>query len=160
MNTTKYLSGQWKFVKPLSTRTVFQLANFRVACFELETFLAEKGLHLKKFKFYADDFNSYLSLNLDFEDYEILMKERFEFYRFLRKNLPVNHKYDDWFINIYIPKCLESVSSIVQCNERNETLLSLVLDYRQYQPFQKPDQVFLFPSHDFLFMSQKRNKED
>jgi len=149
MNTKKYLSGQWKFVKPLSIRAKVNLIDFQAACFALEEFLAEKGLHLKKFQFYADDYNSYLSLDLDLEDYEILMNERFKFYGFLHKNLPVNHRELDWFNDFHLQ---ESLSFIVQCNELNVTGLHLVLNRRQYE--------VEFPSHDFFVMSQELNKED
>ena len=149
MKTKKYLSKEWKFVKPLSIRTSAHLIQFRSSCLALEEFLAEKGLHLKKFSFHGTDYNSYLSLDLDFEDYDILKKEKWDFYRFLHKNLPVNYREIDWFDHFYIH---QSLSSVFQSKDDHKTHISLVLNYRQYE--------VEFPSHDFICMSEDLNRID
>ncbi len=147
MNKKKHLSDEWKFVKPLSIRTEVQLIQFKSACAALEEFLAKKGLHLKKFSFHGTDYNSYLSLNLDFEDFDILMNERWDFYRFLHKKLPVNYREIDWMEDFYIH---QSLSSVFQSKDNQKTYVNLVLDYCQYE--------VEFPSHDFICMSEDENE--
>jgi hypothetical protein len=148
MITKKYLSTEWKFVEPLSTRTRVKIDDFRVACWALEYFLAEKGLHLKKYQFYGFYGKCGLILELDYADCEILKEERFQLYEFLHKNLPVKHGVLDWFND---PSRDESFSYICVCTQLNTTYLSLILDYGQSR--------VEFPSPDVLYMSRALNKK-
>ena len=143
MKTKKYLSNEWKFVEPLSIRTSVQLNQLRTSCFALEDFLAEKGASLNKFTFHGTDYNSYLWLELNLEDYEILKKQQWSFYVFLSKNLPVNYRQLDWMDDEFIH---QSLSSISQSEDTQKTYIKLVLNYRQYE--------VEFPSHDFICMSE------
>lgn len=147
MKTKKYLSNEWKFVKPLSIRTTVQLNEFKATCMALEDFLADRGVTVKEFKFHGTDYNSYLDLELAFEDYEILKNEQWDFYKFLRKHLPVNYRQVDWMEDSYIQ---QSLSRLFQLKKDRRTHLRLVLDYCQYE--------VEFPSHDFICMSEDLNK--
>ena len=149
MKTKKYLSNEWKFVEPLSIRTSVQLNQLRTSCFALEDFLAEKGASLNKFTFHGTDYNSYLWLELNLEDYEILKKQQWSFYVFLSKNLPVNYRQLDWMDDEFIH---QSLSSISQSEDTQKTYIKLVLNYRQYD--------VEFPSHDFVCMSEDLNRAD
>jgi hypothetical protein len=149
METKKYLSNEWKFVEPLSIRTSAQLRQLRASCFALEDFLAELAVTLKKFTFHGTDYNSYLSLELDFTDYPVLESARWDFYGFLIKKLPVNYREVDWMNDFHIH---QSLSSIFQSKDDQKTYISLVLNYRQYQ--------VEFPSHDFICMSEDLNRTD
>jgi hypothetical protein len=149
MKNKKYLSNQWKFVKPLSIRTSAQLIQFKATCFALEDFLAGKGVTVKEFKFHGTDYNSYLDLELVFEDYEILKKERWDFYKFLHRRLPVNYRQMDWMEDPYIQ---QSLSRLFHFKNDKRTLLRLVLDHCQFK--------VEFPSHDFICMSEDLNKTD
>lgn len=143
MNTKKYLSDEWEFEQPLSIRTTVQLNQFKATCMALEDFLADKGVTVKQFKFHGTDYNSYLGLELAFEDYEVLKNERWDFYRFLHKHLPVNYREIDWMEDPYIH---QSLSRLFQLKKDESTHLRLVLDYCQYD--------VEFPSHDFICMSE------
>jgi hypothetical protein len=143
MSTKKHLSDEWEFVKPLSIRTEVQLIQFKSACAALEDFLSENGITVKKFKFHGTDYNSFLFLELAFEDYESLKNKRWDFYRFLHRSLPVNFRKIDWFDDTYIQ---QSLSRLSQLKDEKRTNLILVLDYCQYK--------VEFPSHDFICMSE------
>lgn len=149
MKTKKYLSKEWKFVKPLSIRTSVHLNQFRSSCFALEDFLAEKEITVKKFTFHGTDYNSYLSLEIGFDDYDVLESKRWDFYRFLHKKLPVNYREIDWMNNFHIH---QSLSGVFQSKDDQKTYITLVLDYRQYE--------VEFPSHDFICMSEDLNRTD
>jgi hypothetical protein len=149
MKSKKYLSNEWKFVKPLSIRTTVQLNQFKATCFALEDFLAEKGVTVKEFKFHGTDYNTYLDLELGFEDDVILKKERWDFYRFLHKHLPVNYREIDWMEDPYIQ---QSLSRLFHFKKDERTHLRLVLDYCQFE--------VEFPSHDFICMSEDLNRTD
>ena len=146
MNTKKYLSAEWKFVEPLSIRSKAQLIQFKNSCKELENFFIEKQITLNKFNFYGTDYNSFLSLELKYEDFDNLKKNKSEFYEFLDKNLPVNCGKEDWLDHFHIH---ESLSSFHKSNSRMTTHLLLVLNYRQLE--------VEFPSHDFICMSEDLN---
>jgi len=147
MNTKKYLSDEWKFVEPLSIRSSAHLGIFKSACIDFEDFLIEKGVTLKEFTFHGTDYNSYLSLEVKYEDYEIIKEQRWSFYAFLEKNLPVNYRKMDWMEDEYIH---QSISKLYHFESTQRTCLNLVLDYRQYK--------VEFPSHDFICMSEDLNK--
>ncbi len=147
MKTKKYLSNEWKFVEPLTIRTSVHLYQLKTSCLALEDFLAEKGITVKEFTFHGTDYNSYLSLELNFEDYEILKKQRWSFYGFLNKNLPVNYRQMDWMEDEFIH---QSISRLYHFKDTKKTSLRLVLDYRQYE--------IEFPSHDFICMSEDENE--
>jgi hypothetical protein len=149
MESKKYLSDEWKFVEPLSIRTSVQLNQLRTSCFALENYLAEIGATVNEFTFHGTDYNSYLWLELNFEDYEILKMHQWKFYGFLNKNLPVNFRQVDWMEDEFVH---QSLSSIYQSQESRKTYLKLVLDYRQYD--------VEFPSHDFICMSHDLNRAD
>lgn len=149
MKTKKYLSNEWKFVKPLSIRTTVQLNHFKATCFALEDFLAEKGITVKKFTFHGTDYNSYLGLEIGFDDYDVLDRNRWDFYKFLHKKLPVNYREIDWMNDFHL---LDSLSSVFQSKNSQKTHISLVLDYRQLE--------VEFPSHDFICMSEDLNRAD
>lgn len=149
MEAKKYLSNEWKFVKPLSIRTSVQLNQLMTSCFALEDFLVEKGATVNKFTFHGTDYNSYLWLELNLEDYGILQKQRWKFYGFLNKNLPVKYRQLDWMEDEFIH---QSISSVHQSESYQRTFVKLVLDYRQYD--------VEFPSHDFVCMSEDLNRAD
>ena len=143
MKENRHPSNQWKFAKELSIRTKAQVITFKSKCHLLEEFLFDRGVTINKFSFHGTDYNSYLHLEMKFEDYEILHKSRWEFYRFLHKHLPINFREIDWMGDKFIH---QSISRISQWKDDKKTSLRLVLDYQQHD--------VEYPSHDFICMSE------